>query len=276
MPYAWTVTNALSTRAAGDFTWTSGPADATRLNMRDRRMGKQFVCNAAASGNILAVDFGVATSLKGWAFLNHNLASFGGAVTVQIQGADDAAFTVNLLNAKTTTTLDFTKPHAKDFVLQFPALSRRYWRIVFGWTGTKTLKVGEVFAYSSATTLSRRDIWGSSGEGHEHRLAQVDSQNLESVKYLLAGPQRSKRLIFSDVSASERVELEALFYATAGINPVLFILEQNESSAAATEPEQDVMFAFLELPNFDFNFSDFSRFSVPTLVLRNLGREVGA
>lgn len=277
MSYAWTVTNALASLAEGSFIWTSGPNDATRLHMRDRRMGKQFTCTAAASGNTLTIDLGTATSLSGFAFLNHNLASFGGTVSCQIQGADDFAFSVNVVTAKAITTLDFTRPHDKDFVLQFPAVSRRWWRLIFTWTGTKTLKVGEVFAFASSTTLTRRDIWGPSGEGWEYRLASTESDALEHRAYLLAGPRRTKRLVFGDLSSTERIELEALFFAAQGpVNPVLFITEKNETSSAATADEQDVLFAKLDLEAFDFKFADFSRFDVPELLLRSLGREVGA
>lgn len=276
MAYAWTVTNALAALAEDAFVWTSGPSDTTRLYMRDRRMGKQFVCAAANLTNSLTVDFTAATSLKGWAVLNHNLASFGGAVTVTITAAPDAAFATPV-TAKATTTLDFTKPHDKDFVLQFPAVSRRYWRITFGWTGSQALKVGEVFAYASATALARKDIYGSSGEGHEIRVAQVESDNMEQRSYLMAGPRRSKRMAFSDLSPSERVELEAIFYATKGpVNPVLFVLSQNEVATAAAADDTDVMLATLDLVDFSYSDPDYNRYVPPVLLLRNLAREVGA
>lgn len=276
MAYAWTITNALSALAAANFVWTSGPSDATRLFMVDRRMGKQFVCTAASSGNTLNIDMGAATSLKGFAFLNHNLASFGGTVTAQVQAATLSDYS-NAADAKAITTLDFTQPHSKDFVLQFPAVSKRYWRIILTWTGTKTLKVGEVFAYATATALSRKDVYGPSGEGHEIRVASVESDNLEQRAYQLAGPRRSKRMTFSDLSTSERAELEALFFATKGpINPVLFVLSQNEVATAAAADDTDVMFAKLDLTDFSYSDPDFRLFTPPVLVLQNLAREVGA
>jgi len=275
MAYAWTVTNALPATAAS-YVWQSGPSDATRAYLYDRRMGKQFVCTAAASGNTLNIDMGAATSLKGLAFLNHNLASFGGTVTAQVQAATLSDYS-NAADAKAITTLDFTSPHAKDFVLQFPAVSKRYWRIIFTWTGTKALKVGEVFGYASATPLTRKDIYGASGEGHQVRVASVESDNLERRAYLMAGPRRSKRMTFSDLSAAELAELEALFFATKGpVNPVLFILNQNEVSTAAAAADTDVMFAKLDLEDFSYTFPDFSRHAPPALVLLNLAREVGA
>lgn len=276
MSYAWTVTNALASLAAGNFVWASGPADATRLYMRDRRMAKQFVCTAAASGNTLSIDMGAATSLTGLAFLNHNLASFGGTVTAQVQAATFSDYS-NAADAKAITTLDFSAPHAKDFVLQFPAVNKQYWRIIFTWTGTKTLKVGEVFAYSTVTALSRKDLYGASGEGHEYRLAQVESENMELRSYVLAGPRRSKRMTFGDESLTERQELETWWRASKGpVNPVLFVLSQNEVSTAAAADDTDVMFGSLILAEFNFQFFDFSRYAVPELVLRNLAREVGA
>lgn len=277
MSYAWTVTNALAGLAATNLSWASGPGDATRLFMFDRRMGKQFVCTAAASGNTLTVDMLAATSLKGWALLNHNLASFGGTVTVQIQATDDVAWGTGIVTAKAVTTLDFTQPHAKDFVLQFPAVSKRYWRVILSWTGTQALKVGEIFAYASTTPLTRKDIYGASGEGHEYRVASVQTDALEERAYLLAGPRRIKRMSWTDNSLTERQELEALFFAAKGpVNPVLFVLNQAEVQTAAAADDTDVMFGKLEASDFAFQFADFSRYATPVLVLRNLGREVGA
>lgn len=277
MAYAWTTTNALAGLSASAFTWASGPSDDTRLYMRDGRMGKQFVCLTANGGNTLYIDLGSATSLKGLALLNHNLASFGGTVSAQVQGADNSGFTVNVVTAKALTTLDFTKPHDKDFVLQFAAVSRRYWRIILTWTGDKVLKVGEVFAYASVTTLTRKDIYGSSGEAREVRVASTESDAMEQRNYLLAGPRRRKTMVFQDLTASERQELEALWDATRGpVTPVLWVLEKNEVSTAASADEQDVIYGRLELTDFAYGFSDYSRYSVPSLILVSLGREVGA
>lgn len=277
MSYGWAVTNALASLAASAFTFTSGPNDDTRLYLRDRRMGKQFVCTAASSSVTITVDLGTATSLKGWALLNHNLASFGSAITVATSAADDSGFSVGVVTPKSTTTLDFTRPHDKDFVLQFPAVSKRYWRLGISWTGTKTLKIGELFAYSSVTTLSRKDIYGASSDGAAIRVAQAESDNMEPRAYLLAGPQRTKKLSFSDLSDSERAELEAMWLAAQGpVSPVLFVTDVNETTSAATASEQDVLFAKLDLDAFVYNFTDYSRFGVPALTLRNLAREVGA
>jgi len=277
MAYGWTTTNALASLAASAMTWTAGPADDTRLYLRDRRMGKQYVCTAASSGNEFTFDLGSAQALKGIALLNHNLASFGGTVTCQVLAADDSGFTTNLVTAKNVTTLDFTRPHEKDFVVQFASVTRRWWKMLLTWTGTKTLKVGEVFAYSSVTTLSRRDIYGKSGETREIRTVDVESDSLERTSYLLAGPRRSKRLSFSDLSESERQELEALFESSVGpVNPVLFVTDVNETATASSASEQDVLFAKLDLDTFAYDFTDFGRYKPPDFVLRNLAREVGA
>lgn len=276
--YAWTVTNALSSLAASAFTWASGPSDATRLYMTDGRMGKQFACTSASSGNTLTVDFGTATALTGWALLNHNLASFGGAVTLVIQGADDSGFSVNLVTAKASTTLDFTSPHEKDCVLQMASVSKRYWRLVFTWTGDKVLKVGEVFAYASAnrSALSRKDIYGQSAEGYRVRTVKVETDHLEQRGYLVAGPQRMKKLVFSDQSEAENAELLALWAAARETVPVLFITSQNEVDTAAAAVDQDVMFAQLRREDFMSAFVDYSRRGPPELLLVNMGREVGA
>ncbi len=276
MAYAYAITNKLATVALAQITWQSGPTDITRAYMMDRRMAKQFVCTAAAGGNTLNIDFSGSTPVTGVAFLNHNLASFGGTVTVQVQGATLSDYS-DAVNAKAICTLDFTQPHAKDFVLQFPQTFKRYWRVIFTWTGTQTLKVGEVFWYSSATAFTRKDIYGPSGEGHEYQVVQTESDNLERRAYMQAGPRRMKRMSFTDLTIAERMEWEALFFAAKGpVLPVLFILNQNEVSTAAVADDTDVMFAKVDLTSFDYLFTDFSRYAPPAIVLKNLAREVGA
>ena len=279
MSYAWTTTNALASLAAANFTWLLGPNDDSRIYIRDRRMGKQFVCTSGSTANGLTIDMGVATSLSGFALLNHNLATFGGTINVSVSAADNAGMTVNLVSAKSNTPLDFTRPHDKDHVLQFPAVSRRYWliNIGYGTAGSKTLRIGEVFGFASTTALTRMDVYGASGESADMRFAAVGSDNMEERAYLLAGPQRTKRLSFTDITESERQELEAIFHAAQGrVNPVLFVLNKNETTGAAAAADQDVMFAKLDLDSFGYQFTDFSRYAPPALVLRNLAREVGA
>ena len=79
------------------------------------------------------------------------------AYGVTIHGTDDAGFSVNL---KTPWTIIFgstqaSAPNNKDVVIQIRPTSR-HWRSRFtGQRELKTLKIGELFAYTTSTQFSR-------------------------------------------------------------------------------------------------------------------------
>lgn len=277
MAQAYVVSNLLSGLAASAFTVASGPSDSTRAYLNDGKTNKLFTCTAAGSGNTFSIDLGSAQSVMGLALLNHNLSTFGGTVTAMVQGADDSGFSVNLVTAKALTTLDFTQPKHKDHVFQFSAHTKRYWRIVLTWTGTQTMTVGELFLFAASTQLSRKDVWGASGDGERFNIKTVTSEYLETRGYLLAGPQRQRRLVYQDLTLSEQAELRTWWRAVNGpLTPFLWIESYEAVDTAAAASEQEVIYGKLGLSEFAVSYPDFSRYAPPPLIITALGREKGA
>lgn len=283
MAFAYATTNALSALSASAFTPGSGPSDATRAYLNDGRMDRQYVFTAAASSNTLVIDMGSATTLRGLAILNHNLVDSVAPRTIKIEAADDAAITINAVTAKGTTTVtddgSDTNPTNKDTVLQFAAVTKRYWRLTFAWdSGSFALKIGELFAYASSTQLSRGQVDGS---GETERMVvtnPVELQTGDTRFGFLGGPVRTKHLRSdSTLSTSERKELLTLWRLLRGpVTPFLWIESYEASASSALLPEQDCIFGRLALPDFAWTWSDYNLSQPPELVIRSLGRELGS
>lgn len=282
MSFAYAVTNALTGLAAASFTPGSGPSDATRAYLNDGRMDRQYTFTAAASSNTLVIDMGSATTLRGIAVLNHNLVDSVAPRAITVEAADNSAITVNPVTAKLASTVtddsSDTNPVNKDTVLQFAAVTKRYWRLTFAWdSGTFALKVGEIFAYASSTQLTRGQVDGS-GETERIIAPTVEMQNGETRSAFIAGPVRTKHLrSHSTLSTSERKELLTLWRLLRGpVTPFLWIESYEATSASALLPEQDCIFGRLMLPDFAWTWTDYNLSQPPEFVLQSLGREVGS
>jgi len=234
--HAYAVTNLCTGLAAAAFTPGAGPSDATRSYLCDGVMGNQYAFTSNASGNTLVIDFGSAIDVQGFAVLNSNIAS-AVAPTLKVEAASDAAITANVIANKAVTTLVTTGPNRKDHVLQLIGVgggfTRRYWRLTWAWTGTFQLKVGEVFAYASPTSLSRVQNDGS-GDSAEMVVATTRSDAGHLRAAFMAGPIRSKRLVFSDFTDAQKLELLTLWEATKGpVTPLLWIQSYEATTTAA-------------------------------------------
>lgn len=279
MAYAYAVNNILTGLAATAFTPGAGPSDATRARFNDGQMGSQYLFTSASGSNTLVIDLGSARNLQGFAVLNSNLHS-AVAPTLKVEGADDAAITVNPVTAKAQTTLTQTRPKHRDHVLQFAAVSRRYWRLTWTWTGSFALKVGEVFAYgpylAEPVQLTRIANDGSS-ESEEYFQGVTESDTGEVRAAVLGGPVRTKQLLFSDFNAAEETGLRTMFYATVGqAQPLLWIDSYEATATAAATAEQECLYGFARWREFRWSWVDHLLKQVPTLELRSMGREVGA
>lgn len=274
MSHGYAVTNALSGLAATAFTWSSAfTTSRDRLNDGVMDLLASSAAAAQASGQTLVIDMGSATALAGLALLNHNLAS--GACTVRVRGADDAAFTVNVVIAKAASTVTTAEPNHKDTVLQFPSVSKRYWELAFVHAGTKIVTVGELLALASITTLNRTTIYGS-GDTERYVLNRNDSETGNLRSTFLAGPLRSRTLPFKDLSTSERDELFVMFRATKGGNANLLWVEFLESTTtAATASAQECIWGKIA-PKLSWTQDDFRLFTPGGLEITGLGREVGS
>ena len=275
MPSAYVVSNALAPLAPLTAITNSGfYDDATqRPLLVDGRMDKQVVFTVDSEA-IIGVDFGTAITLTGWALLNHNLANLG-AGTVTISAANDSGFTSGVVVAKATTTLNFTPPRHRDHVLQFAAVSRRYWSLEFQHGSIFQMRLGELFPFVASTQLTRGYTDGSS---EPEEILSVGAQMMygERRDVFLGGPMRHKRMRFQDYTTANNAELLAMWRATQGpVNPLLWIESYEAVSTAAAVAQQDCIYGKLELQTFEAPFTDFDLVQPPELIIRQKGRGAG-
>lgn len=276
MSHGYAVTNLISSLAATAFTWSSAYATGRdRLNddvMDELAAGSS---SAQASGQTLTVDLGSAQSVSAVALLNHNLAS--GACTVAVTYADDSGFTVGTGTAKAASTVPTSAPSNKDMVLQFPAVSKRYWRLTFAHSGTKIVTLGELLVLSSLVGLSRTSIYGGTGESERCITNRVEGGAGGTRSSFVAGPIRTRTFGFKDaVGTSQRDELMSMWRATRGGTLNLLWVETIESTAtAATDAGMDCLWGRLSEEH-AWQQPDFELFDVDGFSLTNQGREVGS
>lgn len=276
--HAYVTSNVLTGLAATAFTWSNG-ATTNRSYLNDGRMDRQMtIGGSVASGVTVVVDLGSATQLVGVAVLNSNPAVQKTDATLKVEGADDAAITVNAVTAKSASTLySSLKPRNKDHVLQFAAVTKRYWRLTWTWTGSVTnFRIGELLFFTASTQLTRRTIYGS-GEGKKVWSASEQFMTGERRAMFLGGPQRSLSMLFSDLSASQAAELDAMWIAALGnVSPLLWIDSYEAVSTAAAAAEQNCVWGRLDEAELAFPQDDFNIFNMRGFNLRSLGREAGA
>lgn len=276
MTVGYAITNALTGLAATAFTWSSGYTTGRgRLNDGEQDELASGSSSAQASGQYLQIDFGSATALAAIALLNHNLTG----CTVLIEGADDSGMSVNKVTAKGVTVVSTTAPYNKDCLLQFVSVTKRYWRLTFAHSGTKTITLGEVLCIASITTLSRNYIYGF-GESERYVLNRNSSRTGHTRSTFLGGPIRSKRFAFKDLQGtSERNELMTMWRATRGGNARLLWVDMVDSDNAPgggiTEETQWCLWGRLS-ESLGWTGPDFNLFDVDGFELVGEGREVGS
>lgn len=276
MSYAYAIANKLTGLAASAFTWATGPSTSARAYLNDGLMEAQYECGDRASNNSVVIDLGSAMSIAGVAILNSNIAQ-ASVPTMLIEAADNSAITTNPVTPKSGTTLNLLAPNQKEHVLQFSAVSKRYWRITWGWGGTFNLKLGEIFLYAAPTVLTRTGVYGGVSEEEEIIAAESQGQNGAHRSAFIAGPIREKRFAFADWTESEKNELFTFWRATRGhVTPALFVQSYETGSTAAAVAEQECIFAKFEKARLKWNLTDYSVYGTDELVLRSLAREVGA
>lgn len=276
--HAYVLTNLLEGLAATAFTWS--PASTTdRAFLNDGRIDRRMLVSAsAASGITLVINMGSAVALSGIAVLNSNCAVQKADAALRIRAADDAAITTNVVTAKAASTLYSTKiPRNKDHVLQFASVTRQYWELTWTWTGNVTnFSIGEVFAFAASTALTRRSIYGS-GEGKKMYTAADQFQTGERRGLKLGGPQRVLDLVFTDLSTTERDELDVMWALVDGnVTPMLWIDSRETVATAAAVAEQNCVFGKLEEDELVFTEDDKDLYNMRGFRLRSAGREAGA
>lgn len=274
MSQGYAVTSSLTGLAATAFTWSSAyTTNRARLNDGILDELASSASSAQASGQTLVINMGSATALVGFALLNHNLAS--GACTVRVRAADDAAITTNVVTAKAASTITTTAPNQKDTVLQFPSVTKQYWEFTFVHTGTKVVTIGEVLAFASITTLTRTSIYGD-GESERAVLNKNVSQTGHQRATFLAGPIRTKRRIYKELSTAEKAELRAMWAASNyGTSNILWIDYIESTSTAATDAGMECLWGKIQ-EELDWTQGDYRLFDPSDFTLVGQGREVGS
>lgn len=274
MSHAYAITNLISGLAATAFTWSSGYTTG-RDRLNDDTMDELAVgsSSAQASGQTLTINLGSAVAVSAIALLNHNLATGGCAVAVSY--ADDAGFAVGTGTAKAASTVPTSAPNHKDLVLQFPSVTKQYWRLTFTHTGTKILSLGELLL-CVPTQLSRVSRYGAS-ESERYVTNRVEGAAGGTRSSFVAGPIRTKRFSFADLrGTSERDELMTMWRSTrGGVSCLLWIDTVESVATAATDAGMECLWGRLA-ESHGWTNSDFNLFDVDGFELTSQGREVGA
>lgn len=272
MGHAYAYQNILSFLSASSFTWAAGTT-TNRSFLNDGEMAKQFEL-ASTTGHVVVIDLGAAFAMRGFALLNHNAAADGGA-SLQIKGADDSGITSNVVTPYSLTALDTTEPAHKDHVALFSgAVTKRYWQLTIAAVGSFAFRLGEIYGMQSGTVvdLSRKKLYGH-GETEEFFINKAESDVGWSRSTYLAGPRRTKRLPFADLTLSERREMMTMWRrARGGANPLLWIEDATSPGTAAT---QECLYGRMQ-PTVEWSESDFGLYAPAEFELTSLAREVGA
>ena len=260
--------------AASAFTASPGPADATRSRLNDKRLDRTYLMVPAVSAVTLIVDLGSAQQVNTAAVLNHNVAALPGC-SIQLMYADDAGFTTGVGIAATMTP-SAKDARTKDSACAFNAVTKRYWRFTFAWSGGSSvaISIGEV-VLGVATTLSRGGQDGS-GETEQVRAPTVELANGGTRGIFLAGPVLQNSLVFSDFTPSQLATLRTLWRDCKGPAVPLLWCDDWVQTSAPSESQQQCIYGHLEMPDFAWRWSDWQLVKPPDMIIRSQGREVGA
>lgn len=274
MTFAYATTNLLTGLAASRFTISTGagPANDTRLYLNDGHMDIPYYLTAGTTTEAMKIDLGSAQTVCGWAILNHNISALGGGSIQISHSPDDITYT----SVKSASTVNTTVPKNKDTVLQFAAVSRRYWKITFTHATSSALQIGELYCFGTSTTLTRGMTDGS-GEGLEIMSVGVQMMYGETRSTFFGGPRRTKRLRWQDFTMANMLELQTMWLAAYGnVNPFLWIESYEAVSTAAAVTEQDCIFGRFTNATFDWSYVDYNLVQPDELMIRAMGREIGA
>jgi hypothetical protein len=278
--HAYATSNVIG--SGSGFTWSTGALAAGLSSyLYDARLDNRIIVGASvASGVTLIIDLGSAMQLVGLAVLNSNAAVQKTDAALKVEASSSATFAADINVAKAASTLYSTlAPRNKDHVLQWNAnFNKRYWRLTWTWTGNVTnFAIGELFAFTSSTALSRRTVYGS-GEGKKIWGSSEQFQTGDRRGLKLGGPQRGLDLLFSELDATARDQLDAMWIAANGnLSPLLWIDSYEAVATAAATSEQNCVYGRLDEDELAFSQDDFAVYNPGSRFrLRSAGREAGA
>lgn len=267
--------NLIRALAASAFTASPGPSDSTRSRLNDKRIDATFDMTPATTGLTLDVDLGSAQSIDTVAVLNHNLASIGSSQTIVVTGADNAAFSVNAVSPGTINLASTSRP--KDSCFSFSvAVSRRYWRFQFTWSGggSHSVTVGEL-VMGVATTLTRGELDGS-GETERIRAPMVELSNGGQRGVYIGGPVLERSILFADFTETQRDTLRTLWRDCKGPAVPVLWCDDYAATTTPTAAQQKCLYGHLQMPEFGWRWSDYALVKPPDMIIRSQAREVGA
>ncbi len=271
LQHAYSVGSRFRSLAESAITLSAGNA-ANKGRLIDGRVDRQYESTAITNLNI-DFDFGSAVSLQGIALLNHNLD--GAALSsFLIRSADDAAFSVNANTVFSNTTLRATNV----FCVHSSTTARRYWRITINHSGSYNKKIGEVYAVAATggttpiTALSRRVIYGNGGS-QSFRTTFAESPYGRLMGGVLSGPLKSRRLLWEDLTLSQKNEILTMHAAANGNGSDLLWVEDYDGTAHSTS--QECYFGRFMEDELQYTESDYGLYSGLGLTLREQTRGVG-
>lgn len=272
MSHGYALGNALTGLAATAFTWSSGYTTG-RSKLNDGLQDEIAASSASAVASLqrLTIDLGTATQLVGLALLGHNLAT--GSCFVQVDASSDN-FATDTTAVKAACAVPTAAPNDRDLVLQFPAVTKRYWRLTFAYTGSKIVTLGELLALTAVTTLSRTRTWGH-GETERFITNRNESPTGSVRATLLSGPVRTKRFAFRDlVGTAQRDELMAMWRVTrGGVLPLLWIDTVESTAGVASVAGMECLWGRLS-ESHGWSEGDYLLFDVDGFELIGQAREV--
>jgi hypothetical protein len=276
MPYAFIpeTRNLIRALAATSFTASAGPNDTTRARLNDKRIDATYEMVPAASGLTLDVDLGSAQQVDTVAILNHNLASIGTTQSIVVTGADNSLFTVGPTSPGTINLGPTSRP--KDSCFSFSSsVTKRYWRFQFTWSGGGSFAVviGEL-VLGRATVLTRGELDGS-GETERIRAPMVELSNGGQRGVFIGGPVLERILLFSEFTEAQRDILRTMWRDCRGpVAPVLWC-DDYVATTTPTASQQRCLYGHLQMPEFNWRWSDWLLVKPPDIVIRSQAREVG-
>lgn len=236
----------------------------------DGRIEPRETAPAASSPSYLTLDLGEARTSSCVALMHDSLGEQAVAVSAEVQGATDAAFT-SPVTLKASSALLRSSHRRANHALCYPEASYRWLRLKLTFTGTLTLRAGEAVV-SRLVVLSRPCGLGAP-ERLSYALNQHETMGHERRVVALAGPFRELRYRIEDASNAEKEELRTLFRsALGGARPLLYVPMCNRSASAATDAEQDCILGRLQEEESGAAARAPNRNSLDGLTLRGLTR----
>lgn len=275
MAHGYAYANSLAALGATAFTWTPS-VTTNRGFVNDGEMAKRFELTSASDISVV-IDLGAAVAMTGFALLNHSAVVDSGNLStwlMEIKGADDSGITTNVATPF-ASYLHHYAPDDKDHVCLFASTTRRYWKLNWQGAVAVTLKVGEIYgiAASGLTTITRLKLYGH-GESEQYFVNTAKSDTGWSRSTFLAGPQRTKRLPFSELTLAERREVMAMWRRSrGGSNPLLWI--ENATIPVPDGGAQQCLYGRMQ-PSVGWSEGDYNLYAPTEFTIESLGREVGA